>query len=727
MGPASDQPLSGAIPADAPSAQDAAAPKEKTVRIEIQALRCLAVVAVVLFHYWPELVPGGYVGVDVFFAISGFLITGHLVREANRRGSISLASFWARRARRILPAALLVLMFVAVATFLVAPEGVWSQFYSEITASTLYVENWYLAQQAVDYLGADAPPSPVQHYWTLSVEEQFYLVWPVIILIITAVLSRAAAGTRRRTGFAVLAVIAAASLAFGISYTASNPPAAFFITPTRIWEFAAGGLLAYATTGLRPVVRGPYRAVVSWLGLLAIFIAVFAYTEETPFPGVAAMLPVFGAVAVIWAGAPKVRWAPTRAMGTAPIQWVGDVSYSIYLWHWPLLILTPFLLDEKLGNVTKIALVVLTVALAAVTKKYVEDPIRSGPVLTLRRPRTTFLWALAGMASVLLVVTASRQVLNTRNSDLKAKATQILSSDNPCLGAGARDPKANCTPADLKKLRYASVPTPATAADVLHSGVCKGGVIAQGALRICELGVPASEARGTIVMIGDSHAMHWRPALSRVARANKWRAVVLAEGGCPFTVYLRGETAADRRSCTAFKEASLKWLRDNPEVDTLLLAELAATYGGLSPAERDREVEREARGFTEQWAKLPPTIKQVGVIQDNPPGVPDETLACVEATLAAKRPTDTACTRPRKEAVLIDPAVIAARRLNEKPGQPRYSIIDVTDRFCDEKKCYAVVGGVLILKDRSHMTATWSATLAPSLDRELQRTGLDQP
>ncbi|MFM9023507.1 MAG: acyltransferase family protein [Solirubrobacterales bacterium] len=728
MGVATAESQPGAsLPEAGPDEGKARSGSREPVRIEIQALRCLAVAAVVLFHYWPELVPGGYVGVDVFFAISGFLITGHLVREADRRGAISLAGFWARRARRILPAALLVLLFVAVVTFLIVPENLWSQYYAEITASTLYVENWYLAGQAVDYLGADAPPSPVQHYWTLSVEEQFYLVWPIVLLALTFVLRSSSAGRRRNVGLAVLGVIAAASLAFGIVYTASSPPAAFFITPTRIWEFAAGGLLAYATTGTRPVIRAPFRAAISWLGLLAIGIAIFAYSETTPFPGVAAMLPIFGAVAVIWAGAPEVRWAPTRAMGARPVQWLGDVSYSVYLWHWPLLILVPFLLDEKLGNVTKIILVAASVALAAVTKKYVEDPIRSGPVLTRRRPRVTFSMALVGMACVLLAVTVARQVLDTRNDDLKAQATKVLKSGNPCLGAGARDPQSGCTPQQLATLRYESVPTPATAANVLHTSFCKGGVQDQGALPVCEVGVGANEARGTIVLIGDSHAQHWRPGLSRVAQANDWRGVVLAKGGCPFTTAQRLDTVEERRTCTLIKKQTIDWLKDHPEVDTILLSAVAATLGGQSAEERKRSVQREADGFKAQWAKLPSTIKQVGILRDNPPGETNTTLACVQSTLSAGDRTDTACAQPRSKAVVPDPQVLAAEQLNGKPGEPRFSIIDLTDNFCDKDRCFAVIGGVLVLKDRSHMTATWNASLAPVLDRELKRAGLGTP
>ncbi len=185
----------GGVATPAPEILDEtpAPPRRRTeVRPEIQALRAIAVATVVIFHLRPKLLTGGYIGVDVFFAISGFLITSHLLREVDRTGAVGLAGFWARRARRILPAALLVLMVVALVTIISTPLTYWTQYFEEIRASTLYVENWWLAHQAINYLAADQAPSPVQHFWSLSAEEQFYLVWPMLILF-AAVVARARA------------------------------------------------------------------------------------------------------------------------------------------------------------------------------------------------------------------------------------------------------------------------------------------------------------------------------------------------------------------------------------------------------------------------------------------------------------------------------------------------------------------------------------------------------
>ncbi|MDQ5808759.1 MAG: acyltransferase, partial [Actinomycetota bacterium] len=206
------------------------------MRSEIQALRGIAVLLVVVFHLWPSALPGGFVGVDVFFVISGFLITGQLVREVDRTGRVSLAGFWARRARRILPAALVVLAACALLTKAAVPETQWDQFFGEIVASAAYVENWHLAEAAVDYQAADDAPSPVRHFWSLSVEEQFYLVWP--LLIVAALLAG------RRWIPWTLGAVTAASFAWSLHETAADPAAAYFVTPTRAWEFGVGGLLA---------------------------------------------------------------------------------------------------------------------------------------------------------------------------------------------------------------------------------------------------------------------------------------------------------------------------------------------------------------------------------------------------------------------------------------------------------------------------------------------------
>ena len=686
------------------------------VRPEIQALRAIAVATVVVFHYWPELITGGYVGVDVFFAISGFLITAHLVREVDRTAKVSLPGFWARRARRILPAALLVLLFCAVATYFWVPLNLWEQFFGEIRASTLYVENWNLAAQAVDYLGAENRPSPVQHYWSLSVEEQFYIVWPVLILIAMTLARRGSELLRRRAIAAMLVLLTLASFIYSVIATANDPAAAFFITPTRVWEFGAGGILALAaTTSARPA----FRAAVSWLGVGAILLASFAFTAETPFPGAAALLPILGTVAVIWAGAPALRWAPLGWMKLRPVQWVGDNSYSIYLWHWPLLILAPFVLLDQLTTPIKLGLLALTLILAALTKRFVEDPLRSGPLLAGKRPRRTFIVAAAASAVVLLASFAAIAELNDRQEQDRRATARLLASGERCLGAAARDPDNQ--PCINPKLRLSVAPSPATARELVtpHDGteanrspLCQGGLKIIGLLELCSFGAPANRAERQVVSIGDSHARRWRPGLNIVALESNWRVTSIVRRGCPLNNYLTG-SSTEIRSCRQWQRQLAAWLKANPTIDTLVIAQSTGT--GRNP----ERFEARVRGYEERLRLLPSTIEEVIVLRDNP-RVSGNTLDCVEQAVEAGKAAGPACAIPRSVALKPDPLAVAAENLD----QSNINVIDLTEFYCGPEVCLPVVGGVLIHSDRHHQTELWNRTLAPFVLRELDRKKL---
>ena len=686
------------------------------VRPEIQALRAIAVATVVVFHYWPELITGGYVGVDVFFAISGFLITAHLVREVDRTAKVSLPGFWARRARRILPAALLVLLFCAVATYFWVPLNLWEQFFGEIRASTLYVENWNLAAQAVDYLGAENRPSPVQHYWSLSVEEQFYIVWPVLILIAMTLARRGSELLRRQAIAAMLVLLTLASFIYSVLATANDPAAAFFITPTRVWEFGAGGILALAaTTSARPA----FRAAVSWLGVGAILLASFAFTAETPFPGAAALLPILGTVAVIWAGAPALRWAPLGWMRLRPVQWVGDNSYSIYLWHWPLLILAPFVLLDQLTAPIKLGLLALTLILAALTKRFVEDPLRSGPLLAGKRPRRTFIVAAAASAVVLLASFAAIAELNDRQEQDRRATARLLASGERCLGAAARDPDNQ--PCINPKLRLSVAPSPATARELVtpHDGteanrspLCQGGLKIIGLLELCSFGAPANRAERQVVSIGDSHARRWRPGLNIVALESNWRVTSIVRRGCPLNNYLTG-SSTEIRSCRQWQRQLAAWLKANPTIDTLVIAQSTGT--GRNP----ERFEARVRGYEERLRLLPSTIEEVIVLRDNP-RVSGNTLDCVEQAVEAGKAAGPACAIPRSVALKPDPLAVAAENLD----QSNINVIDLTEFYCGPEVCLPVVGGVLIHSDRHHQTELWNRTLAPFVLRELDRKKL---
>jgi peptidoglycan/LPS O-acetylase OafA/YrhL len=680
------------------------APLRHRRREEIQALRALAVVLVVLFHLWPGTVPGGFVGVDVFFVISGFLITGLLLREIERTGSLALTAFWARRARRLLPAALLVVLACAAATVAIVPVTAWAQFFSELRAGTAYVQNWHLASTAVDYFAAGDGPSPVRHFWSLSAEEQFYLVWPLLMVLGVVVARRRRVRATHRTVGTVLACVTLLSLACSLVLTVADPALAYFATPTRAWEFGAGGLLALR----RPAGAGRpgARSLLSWLGLGAIVLAALAFTERTPFPGWAALLPVGGALAVLAAGLPVAWWAPTPLLRRAPVQLVGDLSYSIYLWHWPLLVLAPFVLGRAVGGgTTAWAILGLTLAAAWLTKVYVEDPVRAAPALVGRAPRWTLGTTAVATAAVLGVTLAGSAYVDGRVAR-DARATRAVLAQHPrCFGAASRDPQRPC---DNPALEALVVPTPVEARD-LANAPCR--VIERDQrLRVCAFGTPPERAAESVAVVGDSHASHWRPALDAVAQARRWRGLSITRTGCAFSRATPDSTEPARSHCTQWNRQVVAWFGRHPEVHTVLVA--AHAGGRVAGARGDAAFALKQRGYTATWDALPPTVRRILVLRDTP-RMGRTTQACVQEAMDAGRRAESVCAVPRRFALVRDPAVAAAVGL----GSPRVRTIDLTGQLCDRQACFPVIGGALAYKDVDHFTPVFATTLGPFLRR----------
>ncbi|MDR5698405.1 acyltransferase family protein [Agromyces aerolatus] len=356
------------------------------VRPEIQALRAVAVGAVVLHHGWPAVAPAGYMGVDVFFVVSGFLITGLLLRDAARTGRMHLGDFYLRRARRILPAAIVVLATVTVATLALVPQRMWGSWFREFIASALYYQNWLLLGDSQNPARDDLRSSPVQHFWSLSVEEQFYLAWPLLLILGLWIATRWRAD-RVIALAVVLGSVTAASFVYSLIATAADHNVAYFSTLTRAWEFGVGGLLALLAGSPLPG-RARLRSAVSWIGLVLIFVPIVTFRTPDAFPGLVVGLPVLGTLAVIWAGMPQASWSPARIAGLRPVQWLGDVSYSLYLWHWPIFMFVPYLTGMPSPAWLMAILVAVAITVAGLSKRYIEDPFRrSGVLLRARHAR----------------------------------------------------------------------------------------------------------------------------------------------------------------------------------------------------------------------------------------------------------------------------------------------------------------------------------------------------
>lgn len=688
-------------------AEDTSSRPVTKLRPEIQALRALAVLLVVIYHFWPAALPGGFIGVDVFFVISGFLITSHLLREVEHSGRISLPAFWARRARRILPAAFFVLLLCAVATIAFIPETYWQQSFAEIRASTAYVENWHLAASAVDYLAAQNDPSLVQHFWSLSAEEQFYLVWPVLI-VLAALLARGRPAAVRMKWIAVtLSTVTALSLAYSIYYTETNPAAAYFVTPTRAWEFGAGGLLALLPRLGRP--RAALSSALSWAGIAAIVVTAVAYSDRTPFPGYQALLPVLGALAVIRAGAPALSWAPTPILKLPPVQFVGDISYSVYLWHWPLLVLAPFVIGRPRDVPISIALLALTVLAAWITKILVEDPVRIGPILSGRPVRWTFASILAASVVVLAFTAGGDSYLRAQTHKAEQVSARILSHKPRCFGAASRDSRHPCK---NSQLRLAVVPSPLAARD-RHNSRCTR--VQSRELRMCAFGARPGRNTPTLALIGDSHGSHWRAALDMVARARGWRGLSMTRTGCYYTGAIQVLLEPARTKCLRWKQDLLRWFSKHPEVSTVVVSQASGGRGVEGPSGQDK-FGAEVAGFIKGWRALPASVKHIIVIRDNPKIV-QNTLGCVQRALDGRKRADRVCAVQRRQALDADAAAAAARRLRS----PRVQVVDLTRFMCGVRRCYPVVGGVLVFKDQTHLTDVFVTSLGPYMLRQVDR------
>ena len=675
--------------------------REARLRPEIQALRALAVAAVLVYHLVPSRFPGGYVGVDIFFVISGFLITGHLARELDSTGTVRLARFWARRAKRLLPSALLVLAVSTLAVLAIVPRVLWSSFLGEILSATFYVENWRLVLASVDYFG-NGTPSPVQHFWSLSVEEQFYLVLPLVVLL-AALLARRAGAPVRRVLAGTLGTLALASLALCLVQTANEPALAYLSSATRAWELLAGGLLALVPAHLAGGPRA--RALAAVLGCALLAISLASFDESTPFPGSAALLPVLGTLAVIWAGELPGRLSVGRLGSWWPVATLGRCSYAVYLWHWPLVVLVPLATGSRLGLVGLAAVLVLTLVLALASTAWIEDPVRFSPRLLGgdRSPRTVFAWSLAGMLVVGALSAAALGVAREALDEARHELLALRSEPRVCGGAVSLTGDPAC-PSDA----HALVPHPALAPEDRASRLDCWASNTEHELRLCSLGTGEESADAPrVLVLGDSHAFMLSPAFEQLATERGWRVELAAHANCTWT---RAQTPGRSRSfaaaCADWREALEERLAASEPYDAILVvgARTAELASGEDRAARELAT---ATGYREAWAAQLARGSAVIALSDVPQ--PDrDVVECVVRHGAEPR-----CSTPRAEAE--QPPDLLARSAEEL-GLP---VIDLAELVCEEDSCPAVLGGIVVWQDRGHLTASFARTLGPVLGDRL--------
>ncbi|MEV1023217.1 acyltransferase family protein [Streptomyces sp. NPDC050264] len=680
-------------------------------RADIQGLRAVAVTLVVLSHAGVRQFSGGYLGVDVFFVISGFLITSLLARELDRTGRVSLTRFYARRALRLLPASTLVAVATLAGAYLFLSKVRFTTYAGDAIASGLYAVNLRLAVSGTDYLQATDPPSPFQHFWSLAVEEQFYVVWPLVLTAAHLVARRRE--RPGRTAWRTVAVptgIAAAILALSfflsVRTTPMSPSWAYFGSHTRAWEPAAGALLALCAHRLRRM-PAPLAGALSWVGLAAVVGSALTFDDATPFPGYAALVPVAGAVLVLAGGCVPSRFGGELLLRQRALTGIGGLSYGWYLWHWPLLVILPVALDRPTaGAHSRLAVCAFALLLAWLTLRLVENPVRFGAVFRDRPRGALGLGAglTAGAVTLALVAALFPPAIDSgrpapglaaaldRAPDPQARLSRLLAAPNDVV-------PGNLSPglAEIKAGRSAVY------RDGCHVGLNSVDVPP------CVYGDPTSAT--TVVLFGDSHAAQWFPAIERLARERHWRLVSLTKASCKVadvTIVSGGKPYA---TCDTWRTKVLARIADlRPDLV------IASSSEAGTPAHPDTggAVRQWTAGFERTYRAIRASGARVAALLDTPWPASDA-VDC-----AGTHPLDLGrCTATPGRAAKDPRRAAAVRAAAASSGA---TVIDPVRWLCAPGVCPVLVGDTLVYRDDGHMAEAYARALAPVLDAELTRT-----
>ena len=685
------------------------APGDRAFRPDVEGLRALAVLAVVLFHAGIPGVSGGYVGVDVFFVISGFVITGLLLRERTATRRTSLAAFYARRVRRILPAASLVIVATVLAARVVLGAAQVGAVAGDGRWAAVFLANFHFSAAGANYLSARQPPSPLQNFWSLAVEEQFYIVYPTIFLVVAGLRTRLSLRQRMAV---FLSLVVAASLVLSVVQTASSPQAAYFSPFTRAWELALGGLVAVSTQWL---LRLPRRTAIAltWAGLAMVVASVFIFGPTTAYPGAWVALPVVGTAVVIAGGVRMPLGGAESLLALPPLRRLGRLSYSLYLWHWPVLqIAAQRSGKSSLGPLRNSLLLVLAGLLSLATYRFLEDPVRHAAALRRSAPRSIGLGvALSAVTLGLVTLGGGAGIASASPSTTGRAPVPALTADSlgklVASSVGRRDLPRDLSPPLAALQGDFGGPPP-------QSGCWPG--LGRTSVPACVFGDP--RGTHTAVLYGDSHAAMWFDAIDDIATQAHWRLVVLTKGACGAALLHYANPYGWHKGLGEFAECDV-WHTFALHRISSLRPSLVILSQSVGPAPGPKAFS------TSQWQSgLEATLRRIVtghtkavVLSDIPPST--QMLANFFPACLSDNPTRIdlcGTTSPVDGGDYRWAASRAARAFGA-----RY--VNVVPWLCSRFVCPAVIGHYAVYNDPWHVSATYTRVLEPVL---AQAIGLDR-